>query len=137
MKNQTTLFGLEVLAFITVFFSELQSSLFAIGFLIMADSFTGIWGSWKKNGRKSITSRRAGRIVTKLVLYPLSLIVAKVAQDYLAPAIPWTDVTAGILATIEVKSIFENISLILGFDLWDRIKKQIWKDKKEDDEIKE
>lgn len=134
MKNQGTPFLLEVLAFIVVFMTEIQSALLAVGFLIMADSFTGIWGSWKRNGRKSITSRRAGRIVSKLILYPLALVVAKVSEDYLAPSIPWLDVTAGILATIEVKSIFENIGLILGFDLWDKIKKQLWKDKKEDQE---
>jgi hypothetical protein len=79
----------------------------------------------------SITSRKAGRIIAKFILYPLSLIVAKVSQEYLSPAIPWIDVTAGILAVIEVKSIFENMSLILGYDLWAKIKKQLWKDKTE------
>lgn len=122
----------QILAFIAVFFTSIYASLLAIGFLIMMDTFTGVWASWKKYGRKSITSRKAGRIITKLILYPLAIIVAKVSQDHLAPAIPWVDVTTGILATVEVKSIFENISLILGFDLWDRLKKAIWKDKEEE-----
>jgi len=118
-----------ILGFLVVFFLDIHAALIAVGFLVMADTFTGIWASWKKHGRKHITSRRLGRVITKLLLYPLALIVAKVAENYLAPAIPWTEVTAGILAAVEVKSIFEKISIILGFDLWDRLKKAIWKPK--------
>ena len=79
----------EIVAFITIFLVDIQASLLAIGFLIMADTFTGIWGAWKSNGRKSVTSRKAGRVVSKLILYPLAIIVAKVAEDYLAQSIPW------------------------------------------------
>lgn len=122
---------LDIVAFLAIFFADLQSALFALGFLILADTYTGIWAAYKFGGRKAITSRKAGRIVAKFILYPLSLIVAKVSEQYLSPAIPWIDVTAGILAIVEVKSIFENISLILGFDLWDKLKKQLWKDKTE------
>lgn len=127
MKN----IWLDILAFLAIFFADLQGALLAIGFLILADTYTGIWAAYKKDGVKAITSRKAGRIVAKFILYPLSLIVAKVSEQYLSPAIPWIDVTAGILAVVEVKSIFENMSLILGFDLWEKIKKQLWKDKTE------
>jgi len=119
-------------SFLAVFFADLQPVLWSIGFLIMTDTGLAIWASWKMNGRKSITSRKAGRIVTKLILYPLAIIVAKVSEQYLAPEIPWTKVTSGIVATVEVKSIFEKMNLLLGFDLWDRIKKAIWKDKEEE-----
>lgn len=129
MKTQFTSSGLEIVAFLAVFFAELQSAMLAVGFLIIADTFTGIWGAYREGGIHAITSRKLGRIITKLILYPLALIVAKVAQQYLAPAIPWTDVTAGIIAVVEVKSIFENMGALLGFNLWDRVKKAIWKDK--------
>lgn len=131
MKINGTTVGLEILAFLVIFFTEIQSALIAIAFLIFVDTFTGIWSAYKKGGRKTITSRKLGRIITKVILYPLALIVAKVSEQYLAPAIPWADVTAGILAVVEVKSIFENMSVLLGFDLWDRVKKAIWKDKEE------
>ena len=132
MKQAFSHFGLEIFAFIAIFFTELGATMWAIGFLIMIDTFLAIWATWKINGIKSIRSRKLGRIVTKIILYPLAIIVSKVGEDYLAPSIPWTDVTAGIIATIEIKSIFEKMSLILGFDLWSRIKKAIWKDKVED-----
>lgn len=120
---------MAVCAFLGAFFSEIQQTLWAIGFLIMTDTGLAIWASWKNYGRKSITSRKAGRIITKLILYPLAIIVAKVSEQYLAPDIPWVKVTSGIIATVEVKSIFEKMNLLLGFDLWDRIKKAIWKEK--------
>lgn len=124
----------EVVAFLVLFFAPIQEAIFAVGFLIMADTFTGIWASWKKGGVESITSRKAGRIITKLILYPTAIIVAKVAENYLAPDLPLIKITTGIVATVEVKSIYEKISMLLGFNLWDKVKKAIWKDKEVDDE---
>lgn len=129
MKNGIIDYVIAVGGFLAAFFSELQSFLWAIGFLIMTDTFLAIWASWKHHGVKSITSRKAGRIITKLILYPLAIIVAKVSEDFLAPDIPWLKVTTGIVATVEIKSIFEKMNLLLGYDLWYRIKKAIWKDK--------
>jgi len=131
LKESVSSYILEILAFLAVFFVELSAALYAIGFLIMADTFLGIWAAKHTGGWKSITSRKAGRIVSKLIVYPLAIIVAKVAQTYLTPTIPWIDVTAGIIATVEVKSIFENSSVILGYNLWQKIKKAIWKDKEQ------
>lgn len=124
---------LDVLAFISLFFAGLAPALLAIGFLIMIDTGTGIWAAYKEGGKKAITSRKAGRIVLKLILYPLAVIVSKVAEQYLLPEIPFVRVTVGILATIEVKSVFENMSSLLGFDLWDRIRERIWKEREEKD----
>lgn len=132
MKNTVVEYGMAVIAFLAAFFAEIEPILWSIGFLIMTDTGLAIWAVWKNQGRKSITSRKAGRIITKMILYPLSIIVAKVAEQYLAPDIPWVKVTSGIVATVEVKSIFEKMNLLLGFDLWDRIKNAIWKEKEEE-----
>ena len=117
----------EIGAFALMFFGDISSAVLAIFFLVFADTLTGIWASVKTN--QYLTSRRAGRIISKLLLYPLSIIVAKVAEVYLTPSIPWIKVVSGIIAIVEVKSIFENISLILGFDLWPRIKEALWKER--------
>lgn len=131
MKEVSIEIYTSVLAFLIVFFTSLEESLFAVGFLIMVDTGVAIWASWKHHGVASITSRKAGRIITKIILYPLAIIVAKVAETYLVPEIPFIKVTTGIVATVEVKSIYEKISLLLGFDLWQKMKKTIWKDKEE------
>lgn len=133
MKQNFTSATLEIMAFLAIFFAEIQAAIFAIGFLIVSDTFTGIWAAWKKDGRHAVTSRKMGRVITKIILYPLAIIVAKVAEEYLAPRVPWVEVTLGILAVVEVKSVFENISKVLGFDLWSRVKKVIWKDKEDED----
>jgi len=140
MRDKQLIIMGEVAAFLCLFFAELQSALLAVGFLIMADTFTGMlyafqvgikkYGFWK--AFKNVESRKAGRILTKLILYPLALIVAKVAEVYLLPEIPWVRVTSGILAMIEIRSIFENMGKVLGYDLWDRVKKAIWKHKEEE-----
>ena len=130
-KESISHYFLEILAFLAMFFTEISSALYAVGFLIMVDTFLGIWAAVHVSGWKSITSRKAGRIISKFIVYPLAIIVAKVAQEYLSPSIPWVDVTTGIIATVEVKSIFENSSVILGYNLWQKIKKAIWKDKEE------
>lgn len=143
MKSVAWEYLLGVASFLAVFFTELEPVLWSIGFLIMTDTGLAIWAAWKtgykatgslrKGFEKEIRSRKLGRIITKLILYPLAIVVAKVAQEYLAPDIPWVKVTTGIVATVEIKSIFEKMNLLLGFDLWDRIKKAIWKDKVEVD----
>jgi hypothetical protein len=129
---------LYIFSFLGAFFLDIASTLTAIGFLILTDTFTGIWAAWREGykkegtiwkGWKHVTSRKGSRILIKLVLYPLAIIVAKVGEDYFMSDIPWIDVTAGILAGIEIKSIFENIGDILGFDLWKRIAERVFPDK--------
>lgn len=139
VKEFVSNYIVEILAFLAIFFSDLSAALLAVGFLVFADTFTGVWVAKRKEGWKGVTSRKAGRIITKIILYPLAIIVAKVSQAYLTPAIPWIDVTTGIIATIEIKSIFENISSILGYSLWSRIRTTLWKDKHTDvdQEVKE
>lgn len=131
-----------ILGFLGAFLLEIQQTLLALGFLIMTDTFTGICAAWKAGAKKYgnfwsgwqyITSRKAGRIIIKLIFYPLAIIVAKVGEDYFMADIPWVDVTAGILAVVEIKSIFENIGNILGFSLWSKVRKIIWSDKIEHD----
>jgi hypothetical protein len=132
---------LYIITFLGAFFSDLATTLGAIGFLILTDTFTGIWFAWKEGAKKEgdlwrgwkhVTSRKGSRIIIKLILYPLAIIVSKVGEDYFMSHIPWIDVTAGILAGIEIKSIFENIGDILGFNLWQRIRERIWPDKIKD-----
>lgn len=143
VKNVAAQYVVTIGAFLAAFIADIEPVLWSIGFLIMTDTGLAIWAAWrvgyKDTGnlyhgwKQEITSRKAGRIITKLILYPLSIIVAKVAEEYLAPEIPWQKVTSGIVATIEIKSIFEKMNLLLGFDLWDKIKSAIWKDRVEDD----
>lgn len=139
MKEKYFIIGGELVAFLCMFFVDLYQAMFAVGFLIVHDTVTGIWVAWAKGykiegtllkGWQHVKSRKMERVAKKLLLYPLVLIVAKVAQEYLAPAIPWIDITAGVLAMIEVRSIFENVGKLLGYSIWDRVKRAIDKELK-------
>jgi hypothetical protein len=132
MKALILKYGLELVIFLALFFAPISNSLYAVGALIIFDTFTGIWASVHKCGWKSFTSSKFKRIVPKLLLYPMVIIVAKVAEDYLLSEIPWVRVSTGLLAAVEVKSIYENISVILGFDIWNKFQDTIVKLRKED-----
>lgn len=128
MKAKLANLSAEILVFLSLFIAEMSIAMFVMGLLIAFDTITGVWSAFKRGGKAEITSRKLGRVITKLVLYPICILVAWLMQ-YLVPEIPFTKVTLGILATVEGKSIFENISRILGYDIIDRLKKAIWKDK--------
>ena len=126
--------GFDILAFLAMFLLTVEPALWAIGMLIFADTLTGIWKTVYKFGWEAFDSRKLGRVLAKIILYPLALLLAYDCEHILAPSIPWLYVTMGIIAMVEVKSIFENIGIILGYDLWQKIKDAIWKAKKDEDE---
>lgn len=124
--------GFNVLSFLGMFLLTAEPAFWAIGLLIFSDTLTGIWKTIYKQGWDAFDSRKLGRIFAKIILYPLALLIAFTCEKNLAPSLPIMYVTMGIIATVEIKSVFENIGVILGYDLWQRVKDAIWKDKKED-----
>ena len=92
------------------------------GFVLVMDTFTGIWAA-KKRGER-IHSSKMKRVLSKLLLYPAIIIIASWAEKIL-PAIPFIDGAAVILIAVEGKSILENASDILGYDLLKVIKAYI------------
>lgn len=114
-----------VLSYLASFFLDITPLLLSVGALILFDTITGIAASRKRG--ELIESRKGGRILAKLLLYPCILIVSKVSEDYLAPDIPWMKVATGIIAAVEMKSIYENVSDVLGYDLWRQVKHIVWK----------
>jgi len=132
MKDLLIKYGLELLIFLALFFAPIGNAMWAIGTLIVFDTLTGIWAAVHKGGWKEFTSAKLKRIVPKLILYPLVIVVAQIAEIYLVNEIPWVKVSSGLLAVVEVKSIYENISVVLGFDIWNKFQDVIVKIRKED-----
>lgn len=133
MKSWISEYNLtETLLFLSAFFLELATAFWAVGILILADTFTGLWAAFVKKEKRD--SERYGKILAKIILYPLAIIVAKVSQEYLSPEIPWVSVSTGIIATVEVRSVYDNISKVFGYDLWVRVKEAIWPIKNKKDE---
>ena len=80
MKAQLTLLLIsiqqELLTLISIcfaFFLPISGILLMIGVLIAIDTFTGIWKA--KHQKQEITSRKFSAIVSKLLLYELTVIL--------------------------------------------------------------
>ena len=87
--------------------------MFFAGFMVFVDTFTGIWAA-KMRGDK-ITSRKLGRVVSKLVLYPIAIIVAAWCEK-LQPGVPFVESATTLLIVVEGKSMIENLTDILGYN---------------------
>ena len=108
-----------LLALVAVF-APVQSMLLAVGALIAIDFVTGVWRAVKQH--EPITSTGFRRSIAKMVAYQLAVISAFVLERYmLADALPAAKIVASVVGITEVKSIFENLRLITGIDLWAQV----------------
>ena len=103
MYDLITKISLAVLAIL----APIQTAILGVGFLITADLITGIIAAYKRG--ETISSARLKNTAVKLLVYNLLI-----AQKYLTPWIPFTNVALSFLAIIEVKSLGENFQSITG-----------------------
>jgi len=94
--------------------APIQASILAVGFLIVADLITGIAAAYKKG--ESIKSQRLKNTAVKMLVYNLLLMSSFIAETYLTPWIPFTNITLSFLAIVEVKSLGENFHNITGIN---------------------
>jgi hypothetical protein len=116
---------------IITFFSPIYGLLLAVGTMILMDTILGITKAIKLEGWESITSRKASVIISKFLLYQLTIITfftidynlinefTKIhyQNDYLL-----TKFITLSLCFVEAKSIDENIKAIFGFSIWTNLK---------------
>jgi hypothetical protein len=106
----------------------------AVGLAIMLDTFTGIYKSVKLNGWKSIRSRKLSNIISKMVLYEVSIIILYPIDKFLLNELFLnilsvqffsTKVACVLLILVELTSIKENIEAALKINIWQILKKAI------------
>ena len=108
MIDLITKTGLAILAIL----APIQTAILGVGFLIVADLITGIVAAYKRGER--IRSERLKNTAVKMLVYNLLLTSSFIAETYLTPWIPFTNVALSFLAIIEVKSLGENFQSITG-----------------------
>ncbi len=126
------MFRLDLSGIIIMLFAILapiQTTMFAIAFLLIADFITGICASLKT--KEAITSKKMSHTVIKLILYNFAIVVSMIVEYYLVPEIPFIRIAAGFIALTEINSFYENINKITGLDIWKAVKAWI-QTKKED-----
>ena len=122
---------IEIAAFMVALFLPTVGSLLLIGFLIFADTLTGIWKSVKNNGWKGFQSRNlSDGMLPKLTMYPLILLIASGCESQFE-ATPFIKTSTFLLMCIELKSLIENFNIILKINLFSYLKTLIFKGRKE------
>lgn len=97
--------------------SPIHSVMITVGVLISMDLITGLWAAYKKS--EIITSAALRRTVSKFVIYQIAVISAFIVQKYmLADLVPASNIVAGVIGMVELKSVLENASKILGGDVF-------------------
>ena len=137
---------IKLMAMLWAFLMPISGLLFLVGFVIVLDTVTGIWKSYKN--KVKITSRGLSAIISKMLLYEVTVvlfymidtfILSNIILQFFSVDLLLTKVLALILVSIEVMSINENYKAVKGLDLWQAMKnlfaraKEI---KKEVDEIR-
>lgn len=89
------------------------------GFLIFSDTFLGVWAAMKRG--EKISSGRLRDMVTKMLVYQTVIITGFFVQTHMVPEIPFTKLAAAAIAFVEIKSLYENASVILGKPLFSEI----------------
>ena len=127
-------FLLQLLAALLLFFAPIQQLVMAVGLAIMLDTFTGIYKSVKLGGWRSIRSRKLSNIISKMVLYEVSIIILYPIDKFLLNELFLnilsvqffsTKVACVLLILVELTSIKENIEAALKINIWQVLKKAI------------
>lgn len=136
----------KLMAMLWAFLMPISGLLFLVGFVIVLDTVTGIWKSYKN--KVPVTSRGLSAIISKMLLYEVTVvlfymidhfILNNIVLQFFSVQLLLTKVLSLILVSIEVMSINENYKAVKGLDLWQAMKnlfaraKEI---KKEVDEIR-
>lgn len=105
---------------IAAYYAGIQIYIFAIGFLVVADVFTGTWSSFKQ-GHKFSSKKLGKGLIQKTVVYLLimatSFEIGKVLQSAISHETHWLSWILTLLILLyELTSIIENI-LVINPDL--------------------
>jgi hypothetical protein len=116
---------------IITFFSPIAGLLLAVGAMIALDTILGVTKAIKLDGWESVTSRRASVIISKFLLYQLTVVTFFVIDYNLINEFTKIHYQNNYLLTkfitlslcfVEAKSIDENIKVIFGFSIWTTLK---------------
>jgi hypothetical protein len=141
MKAKLLLMITSMLAVIAPVFPMIYIAILAI----LIDTAFGIWRSVKKEGWKSIRSRRLSHVISKSLLYSGAilftfLIESYIAKDLIAQFIAvdlvMTKVIAFFCVVVEVKSINESYESVTGKNMLKALRGFITRAKEEADKLK-
>ena len=117
------------MAIVSSFFLPISGILILIGVSVILDTITGIWKSYKL--KTKVTSRRLSAIISKVLLYEVTVmlfylidyyILNDIVLTFFSVSLLTTKILALVLVSIEVISINENYKAVKNIDLWQSLK---------------
>ena len=125
---------LNMLAALLLFVTPIHGLVITVGFIVMLDTFTGIFKSVKLRGWRSIRSRILSNIISKMLLYEMCIILLFPIDKFLLNDLLLHVVSVQYFSTkliciviilIEGTSIKENIEEALNIKIWKIVKTAI------------
>tara|TARA_R100001510_G_scaffold49745_1_gene48260 strand:+ start:500 stop:976 length:477 start_codon:yes stop_codon:yes gene_type:complete len=126
-KLQT--YSTQLMSIVLSFFLPIIGILILIAASVLLDTITGIWKA--KKLKTPITSRRLSAIISKILLYEVTVmlfylidyfLVNDIVKSFFSIDMLTTKMLALTLVSIEVISINENYRAIKGIDLFQSLK---------------
>ena len=140
MKANLTLLATSFLAVI----SPVKPMVYVAILAIMLDTGFGILRSVKKNGWKSIRSRRLSHVISKSLLYSGAILFSFLIEKYIAADLiakfisidlVMTKMVAFFCVAVEVKSINESYESVTGKNILKSLREFITRAKEEADKL--
>ena len=122
-------YSMQLIAIVSSFFMPISGILILIGLSVILDTLTGVWKS--KKLKKPITSRKLSAVISKILLYEITVmlfylidyfILNDIILTFFSVELMTTKILALVLVSIEVISINENFKAVKGIDLWASLK---------------
>jgi len=122
-------YSMQLFAIVSSFFLPISGILILIGVSVIIDTLTGVWKSRKL--KTSITSRKLSAVISKILLYEVTVMLFYLIDYYIlndiiltffSVELLTTKILALVLVSIEVISINENIKAVKGIDIWQSLK---------------
>lgn len=115
-ENMIKYLAVSILAIL----SPIIPMLITVFILIVLDLITGIWAALKRS--EKITSGGIRRTITKIFVYDIAILSGLLIQKYLIyDSLPIIKLIGGIIASVEGLSIYENLNVIYGSNIFKKI----------------
>lgn len=113
----------KILLACLAYFADVKNLFHAVLVFMVIDWITGVYASYKlrTKGVSWFTSYKMRRTIEKFVFYMMAIAVSYIFRVEFLDSIPLGKIVAGYIAITEIKSIFENISRIMGISLFNEI----------------
>ena len=118
--DSLTSFYIYVITGVAVFFAGILTAMIVMGFLIIADTVSGIIASVRAG--EPFSSRKLANMASKFLLYQLVIISAHAIDLYMIGLPMLLTATLSGLSLIEFTSIVENVDKATGINLWSYIR---------------